>query len=260
MKIIYGIKKMTTLFDLKGKTAFITGASSGLGEQFARCLSKAGARVILTARRIDKLNSLAVELKNAKAIQMDIANLQSVKNCFDILEKNGEKIDICINNAGIALLTPIFEEEDNLNFESIIQTNLMGVWYITKAAAKHMKNHGIHGSIINIGSVNGDAIPAMGGSAYCVSKAAVIHLTKTLVGELSPYKIRINCISPGWIKTPMNGANLEQIIPLIPYGAIAEVCDIDALLLYLASNTASKFVTGATFTIDGGMSWGGKHW
>lgn len=136
----------------------------------------------------------------------------------------------------------------------------MGVWYVTKAVANHMKNHGIHGSIINIGSVNGDAIPAKSGAAYSVSKSAVIHLTKTLIGELSPHKIRINCVSPGWIRTPMNGPDLEQIISLIPYGDIAEPSDLDGLILYLASNNASKYVTGACLTIDGGMSWGGKSW
>lgn len=246
------------LFDLKGKTALITGASSGLGEQFARCLSGAGARVLLAARRLDKLSDLATELNNARAIQMNVSDKQSVKSCFAALEQAGEKIDICVNNAGIAALTPIFEEDENDNFESIVQTNLMGVWYVTKAVTNHMKNHGIHGSIINIGSVNGDAIPAKSGAAYCISKAAVIHLTKTLVGELSPHKIRVNCISPGWFRTPMNGPDIEQIIPLIPYGDIAEPRDLDGLILYLASGNASKYVTGATFTIDGGMSWGGK--
>jgi NAD(P)-dependent dehydrogenase (short-subunit alcohol dehydrogenase family) len=246
------------IFNLKGKTALITGASSGLGEQFARCLSGAGARVLLAARRIDKLNDLADELNNTKAIQMDVSDQQSVKSCFAELEKDGEKIDICVNNAGIGVLTPIFTEDNKGDFESTIQTNLMGVWYVTKAVANHMKNHGIHGSIINIGSVNGDAIPAKSGAAYCISKAAVIHLTKTLVGELSPHKIRINCISPGWFRTPMNGPDVEQIIPLIPYGDIAEPSDLDGMILYLASNNASKYITGSTFTIDGGMSWGGK--
>nr|WP_268988383.1 SDR family NAD(P)-dependent oxidoreductase [Orientia tsutsugamushi] len=96
------------LFDLKGKTALITGASSGFGEQFARCLSDAGARVILAARRIDKLNDLAAELNNARAILMDVSDKQSVKSCFAELEKDGKKIDICVNNAGIAVLTPVF--------------------------------------------------------------------------------------------------------------------------------------------------------
>ena len=146
-EIIFGIDEMTTLFDLHGKTAIITGASSGLGEQFARSLSGAGARVILAARRIDKLNTLAAELNNARAIQMDVSDKQSVKSCFAELDQAGERIDICVNNAGIAILTPIFDEDDNDNFESIVQTNLMGVWHVTKAVANHMKNRGIHGSI-----------------------------------------------------------------------------------------------------------------
>lgn len=249
---------MMTIFDLKGKTALITGASSGLGEQFARTLSSAGVRVILAARRIDNLNLLREELENARVIKMDVSDKESVARSFDELEHYGEKIDICINNAGIAALTPIFEESENNDFERIIHTNLTGVWYVTKHTANHMKQHEIHGSIINIGSVNGQALPAKNGAAYSASKAAVIHLTKTLVGELSPYHIRINCISPGWFKTPMSGTDVEQIIPLIPYKDIGEPTDLDGAILFLASNQMSRYVTGSTFTIDGGISWGGK--
>ncbi len=251
---------LTQLYDFHGKTAIITGASGGLGEQFARCLQARGARVLLASRRFDKLKDLSNELGNANAIKMDVADKNSVVSCFADLEKAGEKIDICINNAGIAKLTPIFEKEQNNDFESLIQTNLMGVWYVTKAAASHMKNNNIHGSIINISSVNGDSVPATGGCAYSISKAAVIHLTKTLVGELSPHKIRINCISPGWFKTPMNGPDVDQIIRHIPYGDIANPTDMDGLIMYLSSNEASRYVTGACFTIDGGISWGGKSW
>ena len=251
---------MTKFFKLAGKTTFITGASSGLGEQFAKTLSNAGSRVILTARRIDKLKKLAKTLKNARAIQMDVANQNSVESAFEILEQTGEKIDICINNAGIAKLTPIFEDDPKKDFENQMQTNVMGVWYVTKAVARHMKNHNIHGSIINIGSINGSSVPAMKGSAYSISKAAVTHLTKTLVGELSPHKIRINCISPGFFKTPMNSVDIDKILPHIPYGNIADLSDLDGLILYLASNEASRYVTGSCFTIDGGMSWGGKSW
>ncbi len=251
---------MTKFFKLAGKTAFITGASSGLGEQFAKTLSNAGSRVILAARRIDKLEKLAKILKNVRAIQMDVANKNSVKSAFETLEQTGEKIDICINNAGIAKLTPIFEDDLEKDFENQIQTNVMGVWYVTKAVAWHMKNHNIQGSIINIGSINGNSVPAMEGSAYSISKAAVIHLTKTLIAELSPHKIRINCISPGFFKTPMNSVDIDKVLPHIPYGSIADPSDLDGLILYLASNEASRYVTGSCFTIDGGMSWGGKLW
>jgi NAD(P)-dependent dehydrogenase (short-subunit alcohol dehydrogenase family) len=249
---------MIKFFELTGKTAFITGASSGLGEQFAKTLSNAGCRVILTARRIDKLEKLAKKLKNAQAIQMDVVNQNSVKSAFEILEQTGDKLDICINNAGISKLTLIFEDDPEKDFENQMQTNVAGVWYVTKAVARHMKNHTIHGSIMNITSINGSSIPAREYSAYSISKAAVIHLTKALVGELSPYKIRVNCISPGYFKTPMNKPDIDKVIPYIPCENIANPSDLDGLILYLASNKASRYVTGSHFTIDGGMSWGGK--
>ena len=248
------------MYDFSNKTALVTGASSGLGEQFVRCLNKAGARVILAARRLDRLMEIAASLDNTVVVRMDVADQDSVKCTFKTLEEAGEKIDICINNAGIAALTPIFEEDPKQDFEAIIQTNVMGVWYVSKAVAQHMRKQHIHGAIINIGSINGDGVPAQGGSAYSVSKAAVMHLTKTLVGELSPYSIRVNCIAPGWFRTPMNGPDVDKITPHIPHGNIAEPNNLDGLILYLASDKASSYVTGACFTIDGGMSWGGRSW
>ncbi|PPE03416.1 Gluconate 5-dehydrogenase [Holospora curviuscula] len=147
------INSLAMLFNLNGKTAIITGASQGLGKQFAIILNKAGARVILASRDIDKLNTFSKELKNSKAIQMDVANSASVKAAFAALEEAGEKIDICINNAATGALTPVFSEDDNGDFERVMQTNVMGVWYVTKAVANHMKSHKINGSIINISSV-----------------------------------------------------------------------------------------------------------
>lgn len=262
-KIILDLNKMTTLFDLQGKTAIITGASSGLGEQFARCLSGAGARVILAARRLDKLSDLVAELSNARAIQMDVSDKQSVKSCFSELEQAGEKIDICVNNAGIAILTPIFAEDDQNNFESIIQTNLMGLWYVTKAVANHMKSHKINGSIINIGSVNGQNKLRDGLAAYASSKSAVIQLTKALVGELSQYNIRINCISPGLFHTPLTDYKLntseqkEAMNKIIPLSFVATPQNLEGALLLLASNAHSSYMTGSCITVDGGVSWGG---
>ncbi|MGC0372229.1 MAG: hypothetical protein DGJ47_000937, partial [Rickettsiaceae bacterium] len=242
---------LTQLYDFHGKTALITGASGGLGEQFAHCLSSVGARVVIAARRIDKLEKLVTELGDAKAIKLDVADKESVNNCFAELEKTGEKIDICINNAGIGILTPIFEKDKNNDFESTIQTNLIGVWYVTKAAANHMSNHNVNESIINIASINGASTPAKEGSAYSISKAAVIHLTKTLVGELSPYNIRINGISPGFFKTAMTEANIDKVTPHMPTGSAANPTDMDGLIMYLSSNEASGSVTGSCFTIDG---------
>lgn len=256
------INSPAMFFNVNGKTAIITGVSQGLGKQFAVILNKAGARVILASRDIDKLNAFSKELKNSKAIQMDVANLASVKAAFAALAEAGEKIDICINNAATGALTPIFEEDEQNNFESIIQTNLMGVWYVTKAVANHMKNHGIHGSIINIGSVNGDSFPYKELTAYATSKAAVIHMAKSLVTELSRHKIRINSIAPGLFHTPMTDHKLgtdqqrQEFAEQIPMGFVATPKDLDGALLLLASNAHSSYITGVCITVDGGKSFG----
>jgi NAD(P)-dependent dehydrogenase (short-subunit alcohol dehydrogenase family) len=257
---------LTQHYDFHGKTALITGASGGLGEQFARCLHARGARVLLASRREDKLKNLSDELGNAKAIKMDVADKNSVISCFSELEAAGEKIDICINNAGIAKLTPIFEEEQNDDFESLIQTNLMGVWYVTKAVANHMKSHNIHGSIINIASINGEAFPYKEATGYAISKAAVIHMSKSLVTELSPYKIRINSISPGLFRTPMTAHKVgteeqqKEFANLIPLGFVASPQDLDSALMFLAHNEHSAYITGTNITVDGGKSWGVTSW
>ncbi len=257
------IGKLIELFDLTGKTALITGASSGLGERFARVLASAGARVILLARDLDKLQSLSTELKNSRAYQMDISDKNSVHQVFSELESHKEKIYICINNAGLFKPTPVFDPDDDAHFESILQTNVAGTWYVTKAAANHMRQHNIAGSIINIGSINGANYLNPNRAAYCASKAAVIHLTKALVGELSPHSIRINCIVPGLFHTPATDYKINsdearhEMENNIPLHFIASPRDIDATILYLASNKASGYVTGSCLTIDGGISWGG---
>lgn len=257
---------MNSLFDLQGKTALITGASSGLGKRFAYVLSQAGAKVILAARRIDKLEEVAKDIRDqggqAIPFQMDVSDKHSVTEAIDQLISEGEKIDILVNNAGIAKGSPLFESDLEGDFESMMQTNVMGVWYVTKAVAAHMKDQRIDGSIINIASVNGASAPVAGASGYCASKAAVIQMTKTLVGELSKHKIRINAISPGLTETEKNEATIKQmgdeIIKTIPLKFIAVPEDLDATILYLASNKASRYVTGSCLTIDGGVSWGGK--
>ncbi len=126
-------------FDLTGKTALITGASSGLGERFSQILSKAGARVILASRRIDQLKRNASNLKNALVVEMDVANKNSVHMALTQLEQQNEKIDICINSAGIAKINHIFDKDENDNFRNIMQTNVMGTWYVIQTIAQHMK-------------------------------------------------------------------------------------------------------------------------
>jgi NAD(P)-dependent dehydrogenase (short-subunit alcohol dehydrogenase family) len=251
------------LFNLEQKTALITGASSGLGKRFVQCLSQAGARVILVARRLDEITQLASELGNAKALSMDIAHKNSVQQVFSTLEQDSEKIDICINSAGIAMPTPIFEPDDQEHFFANMQTNVMGSWYITHAVANHMQQHNIPGSIIHIASVNGANKLREQFTGYCASKAAVIQMIKALVGELSAANIRINCIAPGLFHTPLTNYKLNTktaktaMANTIPLKFVAEPKDLDGAILYLASNELSRYVTGTCLTVDGGVSWGG---
>lgn len=139
----------------------------------------------------------------------------------------------------------------------------MGVWYVTTNVANHMKQHNIQGSIINISSVNGANRLREEVAGYAASKAAVIQMTKALVGELSPVGIRINCIAPGLFHTPLTDYKLntaeakEEMAKKIPVQFVGDPSDLDGAVLYLACNTTSRYVTGTYLVVDGGVSWGG---
>lgn len=250
-------------FNLEGKTAFITGASSGLGKQFAICLSNAGARVILSARRAEPLKMLSQKINKSIWMTMDVSDSASVQKTITELEAKNEKVDICINAAGVAKLTPVFDSSAHHDFDRIIQTNIMGAWYVTQAIANHMKKYSLSGSIINIASVNGANRLREELSGYAASKAAVIQMTKALVGELSKANIRINCIVPGLFHTPLTDYKLntdsakEEMAQQIPLRFVGTPADLDGTILYLASNEASRYVTGSCLVVDGGVSWGG---
>jgi NAD(P)-dependent dehydrogenase (short-subunit alcohol dehydrogenase family) len=253
------------LFNLKGKTAIVTGASNGLGEQFARCLSEAGARVIMAARNFEKLETLAQEIKNTVPLQLDITDKNSLQRAFEHLEERAERIDICINAAGAYESTPVFEEDQQSSFEALFETNTFGTWAMIKKVATHMKRHDLAGSIINISSVNATDYLHPYRAGYCASKAAIIQMTKALVGELGDAGIRINCIVPGLFHTPATDYKLQteeqraEIKRLIPLHFIAKPSDMNGTILYLASNKASSYLTGSVITIDGGISWGGAR-
>lgn len=250
-------------YNLQGKTALITGASSGLGERMAFVLAEQGATVLLAARRKQPLLAIKKQIPNSSLYLMDIADSQSVQAAFKQIEIDQHRIDICINNAGIAQLTPVFVTSNHEDFERIIQTNVMGTWYVTQAAATHMKQYAIAGSIINISSVNGANKLREELTGYAVSKAAVIQMTKALVGELSKVNIRINCILPGLFHTPLTDYKLntikakEEMAQKIPLQFVGSPADLDGTILYLASNDASRYVTGSCLVVDGGVSWGG---
>lgn len=142
-------------------------------------------------------------------------------------------------------------------FEETQQVNVLGVWHVTKAVVNHMKQYAIEGSVINLGSVSGDAMPAFNGTGYCSSKAGIHQMTRTLVGELSPYNIRINTLSTWMIPTPMTKAFLQdnqaKVEAMTPLG-LGHIKDLDAAVLFLSSNKASRYMTGSCLTIDGGIS------
>lgn len=251
-------------YNLNGKTALITGASSGLGERMAFVLAQHGAKVILTARREEALHAITKQIPNSSLYIMDVADSKSVHAVFKQIEEDQHRIDICINNAGIGKLTPVFDSSSHEDFERIMQTNVMGTWYVTQAAANHMKQHSIAGSIINLSSVNGANKLREQLTGYAVSKAAVIQMTKALVGELSRVNIRINCIAPGLFHTPLTDYKLntvdakEEMAQKIPLHFVGSPSDLDGTILYLASNDASRYVTGSCLVVDGGVSWGGS--
>ena len=241
-------------FDLSGKTALVTGASSGLGAHFAKCLGVAGASVVLAARRADRLQSLQAELAKtnitAKAIDLDVASGDSVAAALDA----AGPIDILINNASISIVKPALEMAEK-DWDAVVDTNLRGAWLMAQGAAKRWVADKRPGSIVNIGSILG--LRTIGQVApYNASKAGLIHLTCVLAMEWARHQIRVNAICPGYIETEMNSAfwktpGGQKLIERIPQRRIGQPEHLDGALLLLASD-AGEFMTGSVITVDGG--------
>jgi NAD(P)-dependent dehydrogenase (short-subunit alcohol dehydrogenase family) len=245
---------MSKLFDLSGKVALVTGASSGLGAHFARCLGSAGASVVLAARRAERLASLQAELiqKEIKASTVDL-DVQSGKSIASALEAAGP-LDIVVNNAGISIVKPALEmpEED---WDAVVGTNLRGAWLVAQGAAKRWVAGRRPGCIVNIASILG--LRTIGQVApYNASKAGLIHLTRALAMEWARHDIRVNAICPGYIETEMNGPFWktpagQKLIDRVPQRRIGQPEHLDGALLLLASQ-AGAFMTGSIVTVDGG--------
>ena len=252
--------KSPSVFDFTGQRAIVTGASRGLGRHFALTLARAGAQVALAARGIDRLEEAVKEIEGfdgcATAIQVDVTDSKSVKACIETAENTLGPINILVNNAGIAVTKPMLEhiEED---WDSVLDTNLKGVWLMAQDIARRMVHRGQGGSIINIASVLGErGIAQLPG--YCASKGGIINLTRAMAVELAPYGIRVNTIAPGYVETDMNREFFatqagQRLIKRIPQRRVGQAEDLDGVLLLLASN-ASRYMTGSVITIDGGQS------
>jgi NAD(P)-dependent dehydrogenase (short-subunit alcohol dehydrogenase family) len=249
---------MSKRFDLSGKVALVTGASSGLGVHFAKTLAEAGASVIVAARRADRLASLQAELSKgggkAHAVDLDVQSGESIAAAFDAGEKALGPIDILVNNAGISIVKPALEMPED-DWDSVVDTNLRGAWLMAQTAAKRWVAAKRPGAIVNIASILG--LRTIGQVApYNASKAGLIHLTRALAMEWARYQIRVNAICPGYIETEMNGdfwktPGGQRLIERIPQRRIGQPEHLDGALLLLASE-AGSFMTGSVLTVDGG--------
>ncbi len=251
---------VSSVFDLTGQRAIVTGASRGLGRHFALTLARAGAQVVLAARGIDRLETAVKEIEGfggrAVAIQVDVTDGENVRACVKTAENALGPIDILVNNAGIAVTKPMLEHTEG-DWDSVLDTNLKGVWLMAQEVARRMVHRGQGGSIINIASVLGErGIAQLPG--YCASKGGIINLTRAMAIELAPHEIRVNTIAPGYIETDMNRQFFttqagQRLIKRIPQRRVGQVEDLDGVLLMLASD-ASRYMTGSVITIDGGQS------
>jgi len=247
-------------FDLSGKAALVTGASSGIGRHAARTLAAAGAKVAIAARRLEPLVELEKEIEaldgRAIPLRLDVTDAASVADCVAAAETELGPISILVNNAGIADGKPALEVSE-ADWDRVVDTNLKGAWLMAQAVAEHMLRLGHGGSIVNTASVLGLAgsgqIPA-----YCASKGGLVNLTRALAVEWARHGIRVNALAPGYIETDINrgflnsaaGEALRKRIPLQRFG---ETGDLDGALLLLASD-ASRYITGSIIVIDGGQS------
>lgn len=252
--------KAADLFSLKDRVALVTGASSGLGVQFARALADNGAAVALVARRADRLAALKNEIESqggrAAAIEADVTDRASMTRAFDAAEKAFGTVTLLVNNAGVAQkpmrVTDVTPEE----WRRVLAVDLDAVFYWAQEAARRMVAAGKQGAVVNIASVLAFGV-SKGTAAYAVAKAAVMQTTKALAIELAFKGVRVNAIAPGWFVTEINDKYLESEAGLamkrdIPMGRFGEAGDLDGALLLLASE-AGRYITGATIVVDGGQ-------
>ncbi|MFQ5935761.1 MAG: SDR family NAD(P)-dependent oxidoreductase [Acidiferrobacterales bacterium] len=250
---------MASTFDVSGRTALVTGASSGLGQHFALTLVRADTKVVLAARRRERLEALAKQIRSeggqAFAVTMDVTDAASVRQAFEAGGNAFGPITVVVNNAGIVTSAPALELTQS-DWEAVVDTNLTGAWLVAQEAARRMVAADAGGSIINIASVL--ALRVAGHTAhYAASKAGLMHLTRALALEWARHDIRVNAIAPGYIETDLNRGYLasaagQTMIKRIPQRRAGKPEDLDGALLLLASD-ASRYITGSTIVVDGGQ-------
>jgi len=249
---------LESLFGLDGKVAMVTGASSGLGVRFAGTLARAGAAVLLAARREDLLqaevDAIAAAGGRAAAVTLDVTDAVAVGEAFDAAEAAFGPVDVLVNNAGIARLGAAVDLTEE-NWDAVMDVNLRAVFLVAREGARRMIAQGAGGSIVNIASILGDHVMKHG-VAYCVSKGGVLQLTRTMALELARHNIRVNAIAPGYVVTEMNenffsSEAAQEMIGHMPMRRVAEAGELDAALLMLAG-AGGSYTTGSVVTVDGG--------
>jgi NAD(P)-dependent dehydrogenase (short-subunit alcohol dehydrogenase family) len=248
---------LTPRFSLDGRIALVTGASSGLGQHFARVLHAAGATVVLAARRVERIEAEAARLgERAHALMMDVTDEASILAGFELLAADGVVCDVVINNAGISGSSMLLQME-TAEWDSVIEVNLRGPFLVAREAARRLVTAKRPGSIINIASILGLRVsPAL--APYMASKAGLIHLTRSMAFEFARYGIRVNAICPGYFETEINSDFLQTdyaqaSLKRVPQRRIGDLRDLTGPLLLLASD-AGAFMTGEALVVDGGQS------
>jgi NAD(P)-dependent dehydrogenase (short-subunit alcohol dehydrogenase family) len=259
---------MSYQIDLSGRVALITGASSGLGTQFAKTLASAGAAVVLAGRRMERLKTLRAEIESlggdAHVVELDVTDHDSIKSAVAHAETEMGTIDILINNSGVSTTQKLVDvTEDDYDF--IFDTNTKGAFFVAQEVGKRMlaRSRGsapgtfIGGRIVNIASMAGLKVLGQIG-VYCMSKAAVIHMTRAMALEWGKYGINVNALCPGYIDTEINHHHWQteagkKLVDMLPRKRVGQPQDLDTVLMMLVANQ-SHFINGAVIQADDGFA------
>ncbi len=252
--------------DLSGRVAFVTGASSGLGAQFARTLSRAGAGVVLAARRMERLKTLRAELEaeggDAHVVELDVTDRDSISSAVAHAETEMGTIDILVNNSGVGASHKLVDVTPD-DYDHIMSTNTRGAFFVAQEVGKRMIARSLGaapgtftgGRIVNVASMAALRVVSQIG-VYAMSKAAVVHMTRAMALEWGRYGINVNALCPGYIDTEINHEHWQteagkKLMNMLPRKRVGEPADLDSALMMLCANE-SRFINGAVISADDG--------